>query len=260
MTSENVGDVNSSARGSGARFNAGKTRLDLLPLNIVLDSLPLSTEDMIDTVDDSVRTAVYRAMSDIGHFQQSGDELFLDRALDTLHPYWKDCADVFEYGAKKYASWNWVKGMAWSIPIGCIGRHSFAVFNGEMNDPESGLPHVGHILCNVVMLKTYFEGYPEGNDLPPKYFRIDKIIDTKIEDNINKELINIMLNAINETKKHGYDKEKFKNEKLFYNILKINSTENSLILKNTLEKIKSYCSEDELKIFIKILKDAFYIL
>lgn len=66
-------------------------------------------------------------------------------------------------------AWNWVKGMAWSIPIACALRHAHALYvEGELLDPESGLPHIGHILCNLIMIEYYLNNYPEGNDLPYK--------------------------------------------------------------------------------------------
>jgi hypothetical protein len=85
------------------------------------------------------------------------------------HMEWhaEECAAVFDYGSRKYASWNWVKGMKWSIPIDCALRHARALWVGnEENDPESGLPHRGHIMCNIVMLLHYRQYFPEGNDLP----------------------------------------------------------------------------------------------
>jgi len=117
---------------------------------------------------------VHSVLKLTGQFQESGNPLFLDEALVVCKEHWADCANVFEYGARKYATWNWVKGMKWSVPIGCIGRHALKVLsNGEINDDESGLPHIGHIMCNLVMLKAFESGYPEGNDLPPKYFSVN---------------------------------------------------------------------------------------
>lgn len=78
----------------------------------------------------------------------------------------EDCARVFGYGREKYAAWNWAKGMDWSIPYACLLRHMAAWFNGEDNDPESGLPHLGHAMCNLVMLSTFARTYPEGDDRP----------------------------------------------------------------------------------------------
>lgn len=160
-----VGDLISNDKGTAARYNAGKSRVDLLPLFMIVDSLSVAGFNQ-------VQLDVYDALRAIAGFQRTGEEVYIDDALAYLRNYWLDCADAFGYGASKYASWNWVKGMKWSVPIGCIGRHSLAVFNGEMNDSESTLPHVGHIMCNVVMLKAYFRSFPEGNDLPPKNFKV----------------------------------------------------------------------------------------
>ena len=33
-----------------------------------------------------------------------------------------DAARVFEYGTRKYAPWNWAKGMTWSSVIGCLKK------------------------------------------------------------------------------------------------------------------------------------------
>jgi len=82
-------------------------------------------------------------------------------------------AFVFDYGAQKYKQWNWMKGMPWSVPLGCISRHAQAIIvEREELDRESGLEHWGHIVCNVIMLAHYSAYYKEGNDLPnPSYFR-----------------------------------------------------------------------------------------
>lgn len=71
---------------------------------------------------------------------------------------------MFEYGQQKYARHNWLKGMDWSIPFGSLLRHLAAWQRGEENDPESGLPHLGHAMCNLVMLSTYARTYPQGDD------------------------------------------------------------------------------------------------
>ena len=106
-----VGDVNSSARGSGARFNDGKADLSLIP-------------------------------------------------LATLAPEPR----VWMYGEAKYARFNWMKGMNWSIPLACALRHLAAWQAGEDLDPESGQPHLAHAMCNLRMLTAYAESFPEGDD------------------------------------------------------------------------------------------------
>ncbi len=113
---ETVGDVNSTARGSGARYNGGKADLSLIPLC---------------TLEDEAR--------------------------------------VWMYGKRKYAAWNWAKGMDWSIPLACALRHLSAWQRGEDTDPESGLPHLAHAMCNLRMLTLYSMTYPEGDDRPTEW-------------------------------------------------------------------------------------------
>jgi hypothetical protein len=164
-TTNAVGDVTSTARGSGARFNNGKPDLSLIPLCIVAASFgPVGDMGHVNW---RIRDALWH----LGKFQTTGLLVELNCAIALLTPFWRDCAQVFDYGRKKYAEWNWAKGMAWSIPLACGGRHALAALEGEENDAESGLSHVGHFLCNLVMLRTFITGYPEGNDLPdPSYF------------------------------------------------------------------------------------------
>lgn len=80
-------------------------------------------------------------------------------------------ARVMGYGAKKYAPFNWARGMQYSIVIGCLLRHLTAWMDGEDNDPESGLSHLDHVIANVAFLIHYAEHYKAGDDrfkLPPK--------------------------------------------------------------------------------------------
>lgn len=155
-----VGDVNSTARGTGARFNAGKAPLDLIPLSILAASY--------GSPEGRVNGGAVKALENLGKWQETGVEEFLYSALRSLgDDYWTDCAKVFEYGKAKYAPWNWAKGMAWSIPLACAARHLRAVIeDNEMDDKESKLPHRGHAACNIVMLLTFLKNYPEGDDRP----------------------------------------------------------------------------------------------
>lgn len=156
-----VGDVNSNARGTGARYNDGKPPVNLIPLSIIAGSFQAAAFPH-----DSVRGRVRRSLDMLGGFQETGDRDYLDCAIDEVRYYWTYCAEVFDYGRKKYAEWNWAKGMNWSVPLGCAGRHALRIFEGDLIDVESGLYHVGHYLANLVMLAHYVDNYPEGNDLP----------------------------------------------------------------------------------------------
>lgn len=61
-------------------------------------------------------------------------------------------ARVAEYGSRKYAPWNWAKGLPRVQLIGSLLRHTFAYLRGQEVDPETGLSHADHILWNAVAL------------------------------------------------------------------------------------------------------------
>jgi len=67
----------------------------------------------------------------------------------------KGMCNVFEFGAKKYDRGNWKKGLDEKEIMDSMLRHLTAYNNGEVLDPESGLPHVDHITCNAVFLATF---------------------------------------------------------------------------------------------------------
>ena len=81
----------------------------------------------------------------------------------------EDEARVWMHGRAKYAAWNWAKGMPWSVPYACALRHLAAWHRGETLDPESGLPHLAHVMCNLRMLTLYAQTYPEGDDRPVQW-------------------------------------------------------------------------------------------
>lgn len=65
-------------------------------------------------------------------------------------------AQVYAFGAKKYAPHSWAKGMRWGRVFGSLMRHLLAFWSGEDFDEESGLPHVDHIAWNAITLSAYF--------------------------------------------------------------------------------------------------------
>lgn len=69
---------------------------------------------------------------------------------------------VLEFGANKYAEWNFVKdgGMNHSRILNSCLRHIFSYMRGEDCDRESGLSHLAHAGCNILFL-LYYKKYPE---------------------------------------------------------------------------------------------------
>jgi len=165
-----VGDLNSQTKGSGARFNAGKVPYELLPISLIADMADAS----IEREEDDIKDQAIVVLGYLGLWQERNiengipDEHPLLSAILAFEDDLESTARVFEYGKKKYSEFNWAKGMAWSIPLACAVRHLLAILAGDINDPESGLSHVGHVRCNLTMLYSYdVKGtYPEGDNRP----------------------------------------------------------------------------------------------
>jgi hypothetical protein len=63
---------------------------------------------------------------------------------------------VLTDGAKKYAPYNWARGMSWSGVSESMRRHWEAFWlDGERYDPESGHHHLAHMACNIMFLFIY---------------------------------------------------------------------------------------------------------
>jgi hypothetical protein len=153
-----VGDLASNERGSGARANGGKPDYSLVPIKMMAETLK----------ERHGNSSPVQALFLVGCYQSTHNIAWLYKAIEELgFEGWAECARAFEYGKKKYAAWNWAKGMPWSVPLACVVRHLIDMIEGRELDDESVLPHRGHVLCNIVMLVTYSRTYPEGNDLPP---------------------------------------------------------------------------------------------
>ena len=88
---------------------------------------------------------------------------------------WKALAPmvrVLMFGAEKYDDHNWKKGLKYTEVTESLQRHLNAFIEGENDDPESKLSHVGHILCNAMFL-SYMSMYKKDMD--------DRYIDLNIE-------------------------------------------------------------------------------
>lgn len=60
---------------------------------------------------------------------------------------------VLGFGAKKYSPNGWRKTpLHFTRILAAILRHTFARLRGEIYDPETGLPHTAHIMCEGMFL------------------------------------------------------------------------------------------------------------
>lgn len=73
-------------------------------------------------------------------------------------------AQVFAFGAGKYGDYNWAGGLKVSRLLGAVLRHIFAFLRGETNDPESGLSHLAHAGCGILMALTMMSRRPDMDD------------------------------------------------------------------------------------------------
>lgn len=75
-------------------------------------------------------------------------------------------AEVYAFGASKYADNNWRKGYDWSLSFGAAQRHLAAFWEGEDNDPESGLNHLGHACFHILTLIFFHAAHRDLDDRP----------------------------------------------------------------------------------------------
>lgn len=74
-------------------------------------------------------------------------------------------AQIMQYGATKYATHNWRKGLPMLETLDSAIRHLLAMMDGEEIDPVekggSGLPHIGHYYTNVMFFLYHFQNNPQ---------------------------------------------------------------------------------------------------
>ncbi len=73
-------------------------------------------------------------------------------------------AEVFAFGASKYAQHNWRQGILWSRILDSAYRHLTDFIDGYDLDPESGLNHLAHAAWNCFAILEYMETHPELDD------------------------------------------------------------------------------------------------
>lgn len=69
----------------------------------------------------------------------------------------RGAAEVLTFGAAKYAahSWRMVKAERY---LDAFYRHMSAMHNGEVTDPDSGLPHIHHAVTNLLFISELMYG------------------------------------------------------------------------------------------------------
>jgi len=156
-------------KGEGLRAsdNEDKLRLDYIPPTILASYIRglYQDGDCLD-MDDEKREA-FNVLRVLGRWVMRGG--CAEEMLEQLSPSTLELSTkVFDFGAKKYAPWNWAYGMDWMKVAASMERHIWAyLVMNEENDPESGIHHMGHVACNVIMLCHYENYYEAGDNRPP---------------------------------------------------------------------------------------------
>lgn len=76
----------------------------------------------------------------------------------------RDVAEVFGFGAKKYAKHNWRKGIHTTRLLDSVGRHLLSLQEGVDIDEESQLKHAAHAICGLMMFIGTMRDNPEFDD------------------------------------------------------------------------------------------------
>lgn len=82
-------------------------------------------------------------------------------------------AAVLSFGAEKYETHNWRKGMPWSRMINAALRHLTAFNEGNDFDNESKLHHLAHVRACCAFLIEYMTTHPEFDDR----YKKDEVVD-----------------------------------------------------------------------------------
>lgn len=85
--------------------------------------------------------------------------------LELIDPlFTEELARILTFGAKKYESENWRKGIKYTRIIASIKRHILEFEKGNNLDNETGLSHVVHAACNTMFLYWYTLNRKEFDD------------------------------------------------------------------------------------------------
>lgn len=171
-----IGSYESDEKGSAARACGGKTAWAFMPLcqiAMTMEALKTSQKEPVQ---------LSELTNSLGWFQARGQYSDALRILVTGFRYLMQELDtdfngaceavirVWEFGAQKYERHNWMKGLPWSQVLESAQRHVMWMHQGQALDDETNEHHGAHFLCNAMMLVHYVDYYPEGNDLPVKWF------------------------------------------------------------------------------------------
>jgi len=73
------------------------------------------------------------------------------------------------HGDLKYGRYNWREiGVRTSVYYDAAMRHLMAFWEGEDNDPDSGINHLSHAMCGLIVLRDAMRLGEMVDDRPPR--------------------------------------------------------------------------------------------
>ncbi len=90
-------------------------------------------------------------------------------------------AEVYTFGAKKYADRNWEGGIKWGRVFAAICRHLWAYWRGEDVDKESGMTHLAHAAWGCFTLMEFQRTHKELDDRPGTTHPIEDVDASQIK-------------------------------------------------------------------------------
>lgn len=131
-------------------------------------------------------------------------------------PSLEPLVQVLEFGAGKYSPDNWRKGLPVREQTASLMRHVVAYMSGEDIDPESGLPHLGHIMCNTMFLSWHSRNRKDLDDrvvvLPtvpelesdkPIKFHVTPVVPEVLEQDVDDTILATTEEVVREVLKGG---------------------------------------------------------
>lgn len=77
-----------------------------------------------------------------------------------------EVAELYGWGAQKYADRNWELGYEWSKSFGALMRHAWLFWSGEDVDAESHKHHMASVIFHAMALIEFDWTHPEFDDRP----------------------------------------------------------------------------------------------
>jgi len=131
--------------------------------------------------DDVISHMIQKGTAPTQRGKDAGDKFDAGKLMYDLTPWRavRGVVTVLTYGAKKYGAHNWEKGIKVSRLFAAAMRHLTAFWLGEDTDTESGLPHIDHAICDLMMMREMFSLHPEMDDRTSLKGKVDFI---KVDD------------------------------------------------------------------------------